>query len=128
MQNDINTKGNTQWFYFRIKNVPRQRNIKINIVNLRKPDSLFNYGLMPCLYSFEEAKRGGRGWIRGGKNICYFKNDHSIENSKRYYFTLSFQVSTSYDNDTLLIAHSFPYTPTDLNNFLDAQIKIKYKN
>jgi hypothetical protein len=53
LQNDINTKGNTQWFYFRLSNPPKGHAITINIVNLRKNDSLFNYGLMPCLYSFE---------------------------------------------------------------------------
>lgn len=51
MQNDINTKGNTQWFYFRIKGLPPNKNLKLNIVNFRKSDSLFNYGMLPCFYS-----------------------------------------------------------------------------
>lgn len=51
LQNDINTKGNTQWFYFRIKNLPANKSIKINIVNFRKSDSLFNYGMLPCIHS-----------------------------------------------------------------------------
>ena len=51
MQNDINTKGNTQWFYFRMVNVPANENIKINIVNMMKGDSLFNYGMLPCVHS-----------------------------------------------------------------------------
>ena len=53
LQNDINTKGNTQWFYFRLRNPPKNKSIKLNIVNLRKPDSLFNYGMMPCIHSQE---------------------------------------------------------------------------
>jgi len=51
LQNDINTKGNTQWFYFRIKNPPPNKTIKLNLVNFRKSDSLFNYGMLPCIHS-----------------------------------------------------------------------------
>jgi hypothetical protein len=76
LQNDINTKGNTQWFYFRISNPPANSNIKINIVNMRKSDSLFNYGMMPCVHSLQEERKNNKGWIRSGKNIKYFKNDH----------------------------------------------------
>jgi hypothetical protein len=119
LQNDFNTKGNTQWFYFRIANPPKNTIIKINIVNMRKSDSLFNYGMMPCINSFQEDKRTNKGWYRGGKNIKYFKNDHPIENSKRFYYTLTFTVSTPYDNDILKIAQSYPYTYSDLNAYLD---------
>lgn len=86
---------------------------------MRKSDSLFNYGMMPCINSFQEDKRTNKGWFRGGKNIKYFKNDHQIENSKRFYYTLTFTVSTPYDNDVLKIAQSYPYTYSDLNAYLD---------
>jgi hypothetical protein len=78
LQNDINTKGNTQWFYFRISNPPKGQAIKINIVNLRKSDSLFNYGMLPCLHSVEEEKKNKRGWVRSGKNVKYFRNEHQV--------------------------------------------------
>jgi hypothetical protein len=51
LQNDINSKGNTQWFYFQMINIPANTNIKLNIVNMMKSDSLFNYGMQPCVYS-----------------------------------------------------------------------------
>jgi cytosolic carboxypeptidase protein 2/3 len=127
LQNDINTKGNTQWFYFRIVNPPRNKAVKINIVNFRKTDSLFNYGMMPCIYSLEEFKRNKKEWFRGGKNIKYFKNDHQIESSRRYYYTLTFTISTPFENDILLIANSFPYTVSDLNLYLEGLLKVKYK-
>lgn len=34
LQNDINTSGYTQWFYFAVTNRHRNRKIKVNIVNL----------------------------------------------------------------------------------------------
>lgn len=33
MQNDINTTGHTQWFYFRVQNTKRGQVVKFNIVN-----------------------------------------------------------------------------------------------
>jgi len=33
MQNDINTQGHTQWFYFRVMNTRAKAAIKFNIVN-----------------------------------------------------------------------------------------------
>lgn len=70
----MNTKGNTQWFYFRINNPPKETAIKINIINFRKTDSLFNYGMLPCLFSLEDWKRNKRGWMRGGRQVKYYKN------------------------------------------------------
>jgi len=51
MQNDINTSGHTQWFYFQIKNTKKGANIKFNIMNFTKCDSLFNYGMKVSIYS-----------------------------------------------------------------------------
>jgi hypothetical protein len=86
---------------------------------MRKSDSLFNYGMMPCIYSLQEDKKTNKAWFRGGYNIKYFKNGHQIENSKRYYYTLTFTISTTYENDVLKIAQSYPYTYSDLNTYLD---------
>ena len=34
LQNDINTKGNTQWFFFSVGNTVKNTVVKFNIVNL----------------------------------------------------------------------------------------------
>ena len=115
LQNDMNTKGNTQWFYFRISRPPKNTSIRLNIVNMRKPDSLFNYGMLPCLHSLQEERRNKKGWFRAGKDVRYFRNQHQIENSKRYYYTLTFTVSTAHEDDVIRIAQSFPYTYSQLN-------------
>lgn len=127
MQNDINTKGNTQWFYFRIKNIPVNKTIKINIVNFRKSDSLFNYGMLPCCYSLEGQKKNQEGWVRKGTKVQYFRNNHQVEDSKKYYYTLTFNIMAQYPNDTIKIAQCYPYTLTDLNNFITDIEKVKYK-
>jgi hypothetical protein len=33
MQNDINTQGHTQWFYFRVQNTRKGHSVKLNIIN-----------------------------------------------------------------------------------------------
>ena len=45
---DFNTKGHTQWFYFKIfTKLPAGTKIQFKILNLMKPDSLYNYGMKP---------------------------------------------------------------------------------
>ena len=51
MQNDINTNGHTQWFFFQVKNTRKNNTVKFNIMNFTKPDSLFNFGMKVCIYS-----------------------------------------------------------------------------
>ncbi len=90
--------------------VPAKTNIKINIVNMLKSDSLFNYGMQPCIYSLEANKRNGQTWFRSGSAIKYFKNENKVDGSNRNYYTLSFTVTTPFESDTLRIAQSYPYT------------------
>jgi hypothetical protein len=51
LQNDINTRGHNQWFFFKITNTKKNQKIKLNIVNLVKKESLFSYGLKPLVFS-----------------------------------------------------------------------------
>ena len=46
LQNDVNTNGHTQWFYFKVKtNFAKKTTVKFNLLNLYKPKSLFQYGM-----------------------------------------------------------------------------------
>ncbi len=49
--NDLNTKGHTQWFFFRVGNTLAGKTVKFNIINLAKPDSLYNHGMKILTYS-----------------------------------------------------------------------------
>ena len=72
---DHNTTAYTQWFYFRIGNTKRGVTYKFNFVNLVKPESSYNQGMKPLLYSKKAADQQdgqGIGWYRDGTNICYF--------------------------------------------------------
>ena len=55
MQNDINTQGHTQWFYFKVTNTHAGLPVKFNIMNYSKADSMFNYGMKVSVYSEKKA-------------------------------------------------------------------------
>ncbi len=40
------------------------RKYKFNIINMMKPDSVYNQGLRPLAYSNKEAEARGTGWFR----------------------------------------------------------------
>jgi hypothetical protein len=48
--------------------------VTFNIVNLTKPDSLFNMGMRPVLYSYHDAAHHGLGWCRTASDIQYRAN------------------------------------------------------
>jgi hypothetical protein len=86
---DYNTNGHTQWYFFSVANTRKNVEYRFNIINLLKPDSLYNVGMKPLIYSEKTALGRGVGWVREGADICYYTN-----NMKRkfggYYSSLSF--------------------------------------
>ena len=131
LRSDLHTPGHTQWFYFAVSNthpaplvrlaeqgvqVPPVR-VRFNIVNLTKPDSLFNMGMKPVVYSVQDAATKGAGWLRSGNDISYYANSYARNNNAgegfACYFTLSFTIEFHHAKDTVLIAYSYPYTVSD---------------
>lgn len=53
---DWNTTSHTQWFYFSVANTRKDVEYKFMIINLMKPDSLYNSGMKPLFYSEKQAK------------------------------------------------------------------------
>ena len=63
LQNDINTNGHTQWFFFRVGNTRKGQKVKFNMLNLAKSDSLYNYGMKVLCFSEKEKKESDREWF-----------------------------------------------------------------
>lgn len=78
-----------------------------------KPDSLYNHGMRPLCYSEIDAQRYQRGWVRCGRDVCYYGNSMKRKNAFRLY-TLTFSVQFNHDHDTIYLAHSYPYSYSDL--------------
>lgn len=82
LENDLNTKGHTQWYYFKVvyRDIPlapekKTHKIKFNILNLAKTTSLYQEGMKPCIWSKRKYEADGTGWFRGGEDITYAQND-----------------------------------------------------
>jgi hypothetical protein len=73
MQNDTNTKGYSQWFFFSFRNHSPQR-VKLNIVNFVKKNLLFLSGVKPVGLSVKSNEKGRSGWASIGENISYSKS------------------------------------------------------
>jgi hypothetical protein len=79
--------------------------------------------MQPVVLSELRQKKTGEGWIRMGKNVSYFRGTIRRERSKKFYYTLSFKLTSKLANDTLHIAHCYPYTTVKLRDHLSAIVK-----
>jgi hypothetical protein len=70
---DYGTNNYTQWFFFKVTNTRKDVTYKFNIINLVKPESSYNQGMKPLIYSKKEvSEEGSIGWQREGNSICYY--------------------------------------------------------
>ena len=101
----------------------KNRLYRFNIINCEKPNSQFNYGMQPVLYSEREALAGRPEWVRSATNITYYKNNYYYEaegegegesgsgqGSRKQYYTLSLSVSFPHTGDHCYLAYHFPYS------------------
>ena len=87
---DYGTNNSTQWFYFRAMNTRRGHTYKFNIINLIKPESSYNQGMKPLMYSVKSVESENIGWMRDSTNICYYQNSMKRKGGGGFYHTLSF--------------------------------------
>jgi len=133
---DVNTRGHTQWFLYRVRNMEAGVPYRFNLINLMKPDSLFSSGMRPLLYSEGLAAEAGVGWTRCGDDIAYFMNQYAYtptpkkppapkkgqaaskepattrEATLSSYYTLTFTVTFPRAADTCYLSQCYPYTFT----------------
>lgn len=76
MQNDTNSIGSNQWFYFSVEGLRPNKEYAFSVINYTKSDSLFNYGMKPVVYSLLDNHRClhvEKGWKRMGSEVSYKK-------------------------------------------------------
>jgi len=96
-----------------------------------KQSSLFNEGMKPTVYSVKKKEDKNIGWIKDGNNISYYQNSISKEACSGlflHYFTLTFTYRFDYNDDTVFFSYTYPYTYSDLNDYLDNLMSDQVKN
>uniref|UniRef100_A0A8D0CDF7 AGBL carboxypeptidase 3 n=1 Tax=Salvator merianae TaxID=96440 RepID=A0A8D0CDF7_SALMN len=126
LRTDLYTNKHTQWFYFQVTNTQAGMPYRFTIVNFTKPTSLYNHGMRPLLYSETEAKVHNMGWRRIGNEIKYYKNNLSQDG--RQYFSLTWTFEFPHDRDTCYFAHCYPYTYSNLKDYLSAIARDKRRS
>ncbi|XP_045648557.1 cytosolic carboxypeptidase 3 isoform X3 [Ursus americanus] len=113
---DLFTNKHTQWYYFQVTNTQAGIVYRFTIINFTKPASLYNRGMRPLFYSEKEAKTHNIGWQRIGDQIKYYRNNQGQEG--RHYFSLTWTFQFPHNKDTCYFAHCYPYTYTNLQEYL----------
>ncbi|PNF23664.1 hypothetical protein B7P43_G02497 [Cryptotermes secundus] len=119
LRTDMYTNRHMQWYYFRVENTKRHVLYRFSFVNMCKAESLYSVGMRPLLYSSKDVQLNGIGWRRCGGNIAYYRNDALPgEEDQLPSYTLTFNIEFPHDNDQVYLAHCYPYTYTDLQDYL----------
>ncbi|XP_053513039.1 cytosolic carboxypeptidase 3 isoform X4 [Artibeus jamaicensis] len=115
---DLFTKKHTQWYYFQVTNTQAGIVYRFTIINFTKPASLYSRGMRPLFYSEKEAKTHNIGWQRIGDQIKYYRNNPGQDG--RHYFSLTWTFQFPHSKDTCYFAHCYPYTYTNLQEYLSS--------
>lgn len=97
IENDLNTYGYNNWFFFRVRN--QQKGVrKFCIVNLIKKTNFFNQGMLVSIFSVKKHQDCGVGWFKGGENVTFgpvnlIRQHHDNES----YYTLYFEYDFTYE-------------------------------
>ncbi len=131
LQNDTNTTGYIQWFFFRVSNTRKGKKTNFTIINMLRSSCVYKKGLKIMVYSKLQALNENIGWHRDCENIMYYTNNLFTYNDnskkKRSLNSLSFQYEFKYDNDTVYFANCLPYFYSKLVKQINFYEK-KYKS
>ena len=114
---DVNNGSHTQWYFFSVFGLVPGVKYKFNFINLEKPDSMYNYGMQPLVFSERDAEDGtNSGWSRKGSDVCYYQNffQRRAESKRLPYYTFTFSYVHHRPDDRVYFSYCYPYTYTNL--------------
>ena len=125
LQNDTNTTGYSQWFFFRVKNGKKNQKINLNIMNFQRKTTKYSLGIKIWYYSKKKNQEKKIGWEHTSENVEYYQNFlyRFIKGKRQYYYSLSFDYTFEYDDDEIYFANSIPYTYSDMIKDLNEYTK-----
>jgi hypothetical protein len=127
---DSNTRGHCTWFHFEVGGgrLSKGRTVKFNIVNMSKRDSLYNHGMQIYYWSAKKNLQSFTGWQKGCANIKY-KHSRGMakEHRRKKYYSLSFEFTFEFEDDTVWFAYTIPYTFSMLFQYIKAIVQEQKK-
>lgn len=73
LENDVHTRGHTQWFYFAVRNGRPGQTVRMRIVNMSKAKSLYRVGMRPLAWSeTRAAEEAAHAALAGGEVAAPF--------------------------------------------------------
>ena len=115
LHHDYNSRGHTQWFFFSVEGGAPGQRVEFQILNLEKPGSLFNDGMLPAVHSSCDA---AARWKRAGKKVMYFASDTMRSSVSRRQWVMRMELELLHKQERLHVAMGVPYTTRDLRNDL----------
>ena len=100
LHNDTNSKGYTQWFYFRVNNLKKGKTVNFSIMNMLRKTTKYCYGIKIWVYSKEKDINEKISWHHTKERVLYYKNNlyRLNKGNRQNYYTLSFNYTSEYDN------------------------------
>jgi len=119
MRSDTNTRGHTNWYYFKVRNGKFTGPIQLNICNIIKQKNLYSKGMKPyttCRYMNRSEEE--EGWkqelcydVQFVERLCRFGTNNTQNQ-------LQFKYNFHEENMEVSFAYSIPYTVTKMQEYV----------
>lgn len=109
---DTNTRGHTNWYYFKVSNHEHIGELSLTICNIGKARNLYSRGMKPYSRCHSEWTQESCYDVLFGERYLRYGED-----KKSYH--LQFKYNFKQPNQTVEFAYAIPYTYSDLCTFID---------
>ena len=85
LDQDVNTHGYTNWFFFRAKSASAGRR-RFLILNMGKKSQFYKQNMKISIFSMKKWQEQEIQWFKGGENISFFQTDFPKNSEPNSYF------------------------------------------
>lgn len=121
LRSDTNTKGHTNWYYFKVRNGSFRGTIQFNICNMVKRRNLYGKGMTPyCSITHKNNPELNTQWrqheceeVRFVERLCRYGTDRTLNQ-------LQFKFAFTHPNMEVEFAYAIPYTLSHLQGLVSS--------
>lgn len=122
MENDLNTYGYNNWFFFRVRNAGTGVR-RFTIANFTKKTNFFAQGMLVSIFSAQQFRSEGTGWFKGGDRVSFGTVNLPRTHHQDSHHCLSFEWAFPHEDDCVYFALNQPYTYSRLVNLI-AELRV----